>query len=259
MRILASGTSSGLGKSILQTLGGQAWVRGAAAEAKAAIKAKGADVIIHSAFNTGRVSSSAELYQYFSDNLLLTLELASIPHRKFIFISSVDVYPRAAATCVEDMLIDPNAVEGLYGTSKLIAEAIVQKHCPNHLILRCSTLLGEFSRKNSLIRLIEDQPCRLTLSGDSRFNYVLHRDVIGFISSAVANDLTGVFNIASATSLTLSEVSQVLQKPVEFGNYTYLVGNISNAKAASAFPAFRKSSSEVVAEFLKERRLAHAV
>lgn len=249
MRILITGAMSGLGRHIYETLGGIPWTRELMAEDRERIKRGGVDVIIHCAFNSRQAIDSDCLYDYLNDNVLLTKELTSIPHHKFIFISTVDVYPKRPGFHSENEIIDVNAVNGIYGLIKLMSEAVVKEHCSNHLILRCVTLLGKYSRKNSLIKMIEDSPCTLSLSGKSRFNYILHSDVSDFIQFAIKDDIYGTYNVSSSENIVLSKIADMLGKQINFGEYRYDVGDISNKKIVLIFPAFNKTSREVVKKF----------
>ena len=253
MRFLTTGSRSGLGRHIFETFGGAGWTRDLSKTERDEIKREGVDVIVHCAFNSRRNVDSESLYRYVADNVLLTAELASVPHKKFIFLSSVDVYPGEPGLRSESDITQPNALEGMYGVTKLMSEAIVRERCPNHLILRCVALLGKYARKNSLLRIIEDEPCVLTLSGDSRFNYVPHSDVSDFIGFAIENDVQGVYNVACSENVTLNRVAYLVGRRVTFGEHRYDVGNIDNSKSSLIFPAFKKTSEEVVAQFVVGR------
>ncbi len=253
MRILTSGANSGLGKFIHRKFGGPAWTRETTASERDTIKHEGVDVIVHSAFNSQQKVTATTLYDYFMDNVVLTADLAGIPHRKFVLISTVDVYPKAGGDFSESATIDVNAISTFYGVTKLMSESVVQARCSDFLILRCTTLLGTDARKNSLIRIMDDESCALTLTGDSRFNYILHSDVADFIQHAAANKLSGVYNLASASRVTLEEIAQTLNKSVKLGNFKYDVGQVDNRKAAEAFPAFKKASLEVIKQFINIR------
>jgi|ERR1051325_1468071 nucleoside-diphosphate-sugar epimerase len=253
MKVLTTGTGSGLGRSIHEAFGGFAWTRDLQHSDRERLKPQGVDVIIHCAFNSIRNVPMEALYGYVQDNVLLTRELVTIRHKKFIFISSVDVYPKDGGRYSEDQRIDISKLTSTYGWTKLMSEAIVCQHCPNYLILRCVSLLGPYMRKNSLLRILEDDPCTLTLTGDSEFNYVLHSDLVEFIRFSLENNLRGVYNVSSNGNISLMHVAAMLGKSVGFGNYNYMVGNIDNHKIASLFPAFRKTSQEVIKEFARQR------
>lgn len=251
MKILVSGSSRGLGKYLFENSDGISWARSISDKAKRELKSKSVDIIIHCAFNSSSSVDSTSLYGYLSDNVLLTEELLNIPHKKFIFISSVDVYPKDKKNHRENEVIDINVVDGIYGVTKLMSEALVIKKSPNFLILRCTAMLGKYSRKNSLIKIIEGIK-ELTLSGKSTFNYVLHSDIFDFIEFAIKKDIRGIYNIASSKNIALLEVSDMLKKKNKFGSYIYNVGEIDNSKISSIFPAFRKTSKEVILRFIKE-------
>lgn len=251
--ILTTGVLSGLGRYIHENLGGTGLTRDLSIEDREKIRSRGADIIIHCAFNSRQGINSDSLYHYLEDNVLLTKELVSFSHKKFIYLSSVDIYPRGAGLHSEDEIIDMDSVSGIYGITKLMSEAIVKNHCENYLVLRPTFLLGKYSRKSSTIKVIENKECILTLSGNSIYNYVLHSDILDFIKLSIDGDLKGIYNLASSENVTLSEVADMLGKKVNFGTYLYDVGNIANSKISSVFPAFKKTSKEVVAQFIEER------
>lgn len=253
MRILTTGILSGLGKYIHENLGGIGLTRATSPEDMEKLKNSGVDVIIHCASNSRRGINSDSLYHYLEDNVLLTEKLVFIPHKKFIFLSSVDVYPKKAIVHSEDDIIDVDSINGIYGITKLMSESIIKSNCGNYLILRGTALLGKYSRKNSLIKIIEDEDCTLTLSGKSLFNYVLHSDVLDFIKLSIDRDIKGVYNLASSENITLLEVANMLGKKVKFGTYFYDVGNIKNSKISSGFPVFKRTSKEIVTQFIGDK------
>ena len=250
MKVLTTGTLSGLGKHIHETFGGISWTRDLDPIELQKIKTGGVDVIVHCAVNSRQSIDSTYLYDYLSDNVLLTEEVASVPHRKFVLISSVDVYPKHLDRRSEDEAINVNAVDGIYGITKLMSEAVVRGKCPDHLILRCVSLVGKYARKNTLARIIEDEPCTVTLTGDSQFNYILHSDISNLIQFAVENDTQGTFNVATSENVDLFTVAEMLGKQVEFGAHRYDVGNVDNRKIAAIFPAFDRNSKETITRFV---------
>lgn len=251
MKILTTGSQSGIGKYIYETIGGTAITRTTPAEDFESLKREGVDVIIHCAFNSAKKVSSANLYNYLYDNVILTNELVNIPHGKFIFFSTVDLYPKNDELHKEDEEIDMNMPRRIYETTKLLSEAIVKEKSSNYLILRPTTMVGRYSRKNTLVRIVQDEGRNLFLSGRSMFNYVLHSDIVDFIRFAIDNNVKGIFNVASNSNIILSDVADLLNKRVQFGNHLYKVGNISNDKISSIFPAFNKTSEEVLKQFIE--------
>ena len=252
MRILTSGVLSGMGKFIHENLGGIGITRETSSEEIEIVKQEGVDTIIHCAFNSNKNINSESLFQYFNDNVLLTNELVSIPHNKFIFFSTVDLYSKNTAMNKEDDIINLNNVNGIYAETKLISESIVKAKCSNYLILRPTTLVGEYSRKNTLLKIMDEEGEELFLSGESKFNYVLYTDVLDFIKLAIDNDVRGIYNVASSENILLSEVAELIGRNVSFGSHTYSVGNISNNKISALCPVFNKTSKDCINQFVGE-------
>lgn len=258
MRFLITGARSGLGKHLLEFFDGIPLTRDISQQDFNNLKINGVDIIIHAAFNSDQLVNTNNLYTYTKDNVLLTRELLNIPHQKFIYISTVDVYPKDQKKHRENEVIDISLVRGIYEITKLISESLVRQSS-NYLILRCATLIGKYSRKNSLIKIIEKKNPNLTLSPDSSFNYVQHHDVSNFIKLAIKKDLRGIYNLASSTNITLSQVAKLIKKNVRFGKHIYDVGKIDNSKAAALYSHFKKTSRQVVLEFIHRMLISGSV
>lgn len=251
---LVTGSGSGLGRYLHERLGGIGITRQTPPSEWDAVKREGADVIVHCAANSRRAVDRDALVQYLDDNLFLTQRLVSIPHRRFVYLSSVDVYEKTAAPHCEDEIITADRISGLYGMTKFMSEAIVAAQARDPLILRASGLLGVHSRPNNLIRMIEQQPCTLTLSADSSLNYVLHEDIADFIALAVANGVLGTYNAVSSQNVTLQEIVDFLRTPIPFGSYRYDAGSIDNSRIAALCPAFARGSLDTVKLFVSTRQ-----
>lgn len=251
MKILISGTSSGLGKYLFETFDGKAYNRQTSKDQYNQLIKTGVDVILHCAFNSSKFVDSNNLYSYLNDNVLLTEKLIKIPHKKFIFISSTDVYPKDGKTYTEDQVIDINLVSGIYALTKLMSESLVKEESPNYLILRCSSLLGKYARKNTLKKMIDESKPILKLSPHSIFNYILHQNVSDFINLALKKDLKGIYNLVSSKNISLSEVAILLKKEVTFGDFIYKAGDIDNTKASLVLPSLKKTSKEILSLFLQ--------
>ncbi|MDO8436449.1 MAG: NAD(P)-dependent oxidoreductase [bacterium] len=252
MKALITGNKSGLGRYLSEGFGGAGLDKETSFKEREKIKKGSFDVIIHCAFNSLQEVNSETLFPYIEDNVFLTKELTAIRHKKFIFFSSIDVYPKNKTIHSEEEIIGLNSIKGIYGLTKLISESIVGNYCKNYLILRGTAFLGPYSRKNSLIKIIEAKECDLTLTGDSEFNYVLHSDILNFLKVAIKRDLRGIYNLSSSKNITISEIAKTLGKKVRFGEYQYNTGKINNKKISSIFSAFKKTSREAVDQFVKK-------
>lgn len=253
---LVSGVRSGFGRYLHERFGGAGLTRLTPPAECQLLREEGADTIIHCAADSRRGLELGQLFQHIDDNLFLTQRLVSMPHHRFVYISSVDVYPKTPGPHRETDPLQIDSARGVYAMTKLMSEAVVLRAAQHPLILRPTALLGANSRRNSLIRLIEDDPRPLSLSGDSAINYVLHEDVADFIAMALETGLEGTYNAASTGTVTLAEVAERHGKRTAFGRYLYDVGSIDNARIAALWPAFARSSREAVELFLRQRALA---
>lgn len=250
MKILTTGVKSGLGRFLHEHLGGRGFTRNSKITEEEFLEP--IDIIIHCAFNPQRKLDTKSQYSFLQDNIFLTQSLAVLPHKKFIYISSVDVYPKDRKECSEDDHINIETIDSLYGTFKLFAESIIINNCKNYLIIRPGLLLGKYMRKNNLMKLITEENCVLSLTGESTFNSVLYSDILFFIKTAIHNNLSGVYNAVSNDVVTLGKLAAEFGKNVSFGGFTYLTPQISNKKIAGVCKVFSKSTLDTIKEFLKE-------
>lgn len=249
-KLLVTGTESGLGAAVHRALGGVPFTRAtrlADVEAEAPY-----DAIVHCAFGSQKRVTPATAYAYLDDNLLLTERLIGIAHRRFVFISSIDIYPLPRRGAREDDDDDLARLSGPYPFVKLFADALVRKRCPNHLILRPTSLLGPTMRPSTTLRVLTEKSPRVFLHPDSRFNFVLHADIAAFIARALAENIAGVFNLASIGSVRLGDMAERLGLAACFGEHVYDAGEVSNAKIAAIEPAFRRTSSETLNRFIDQ-------
>jgi nucleoside-diphosphate-sugar epimerase len=246
MRILISGTSSGLGASLHKRFGGEPYSRTSVLAPSGAF-----DTIIHCAVDTAKAVTHETIDAYFRNNVELTRRLVAIPHRRFVFISSIDVYPRSLPLCEEDTAINAHDIAGVYGVTKFHAEALVKGGATAPLVLRASALLGPSMRENSLTRMLRANGASIGLSGASSFNYVLHHDVGDLIEAANEQGVSGILNCCSATSATLAEIAEAFQCETGFGNFVYTTPAIDNRRAVALTPGLARSSLDTVRMFHK--------
>ena len=244
-RILVTGTGSGLGQALLEQLGTSGLTR---ADDPAALRESTPyDAIVHCAFDHSPKDDAEKI----EANLNLFEAVRSIPCRRFVYISSIDVYPKGKGPKLENQQVLPAPTDDSYRTIKLACEARLENSDENNLILRPTALLGKTARPNSLIRMLQDPNCSLSLAPDSRFNYVTHHQLGAFILRALHDGLSGVYNIATTGSLRLREVAEILATCPQYGKFHYDVGDIDNRKARSVLPELARSTRDIVEEFMK--------
>ena len=216
---LISGNKSGLGKYLFDNLpnsigfgrGGQYVIQNC-------------DHIIHCAFN--KEDNITDHYQYLEDNIFLTKKLLNCYNKKFIYISTIDVY---------------NQNQNTYSLFKQFSESIVKKY-PKTLILRCSMMLGPTMKSNHVTKL-KDNIEKIGLSGDSTFNYILMEDIYNFIINEDLSKYNGVIDFTSNSNTKLSEVKQYFNSITKLGNYKYESLNLENPNSIHILnPKYNKSS-----------------
>ncbi len=221
MKILITGTNRGLGKFFSHQLPNSDTLT-----RKDSIKNyKGVyDLIIHCAANVTHLTWDDKIpYSFYYDNIFLTKELLHIPHKKFIYISSID-----------QQKISP------YGISKKISEAIVKNHSKNYLIIRPTGLLGKEMKKNTFQKIIHGEPIALTQ--DSIMNYVLYDDVLEIALS----DKQGVITLCADGEVTMKEVADLVFKNIEYGSIYF---DIESYKFK---PTLKYSSKENIIRYLEK-------
>jgi nucleoside-diphosphate-sugar epimerase len=230
MKYLVTGIKSGLGKYLYENLPD---VIGLDRGGFDLIKDKDYDVIIHCAFN--KTIDVEDHYQYLEDNIFLTQKLVNLNYKKFIYISTIDVYPT-----------EPN----LYGLFKRFAESIVEQK-PNTTILRCSMILGKDTKPNHVTRLKENTPY-IGLSGDSTFNYILNKDILSFIQSYSEKCPSGVIDFVSNDSLKLEITHQTLKSNTQLRQFIYNSDYTFNNPIYNIYPEFNKSSLDNLKQYIND-------
>ena len=192
------------------------------------------DLIIHCAFNT----KSNDKFQLLQDNIILTKKLCELKPKKFVYISTVDVY--------NDEITN-------YNLLKMFAESMVTNMCDNSLILRCSAMLGSNMRKNNFLKIVEDQTPKLSLTSDSTLNLVLHSDIKKIILKAFEKNISGFYDVVSKDNITLKQIANFFDKNCSFGKYKYLTSDQNGVKLIVDFEFMDKTSLEVIQEFMEHK------
>ena len=182
------------------------------------------DMIIHCAANVSHMSWEDEIpYSYYYDNVFLTQEILKIPHKRFIYISSIDQQKQSP-----------------YGVCKKISESIVKEKGINHLIIRPTGLLGKEMKKNTFQKLIKGEPIALT--PDSVMNYVLYDDVL----EAIYSKSMGTMTLCADGEITMKEISDLVKKETKYGDIYF---NIESSKFT---PTLKYTSKENIIRYLEK-------
>ena len=234
--LLITGTKSGLGKYIYDNCENRfSLERNNRYKLLQELKHTEIDLIVHCAFNSERTIT--DYYKYLDDNVLLTQQLCTLKHKKFVYISSVDVYQEK---------------DSIYKTFKLFSESLVLQQTNNPLILRCSALLGADMRKNNFLKIVQDSKPILSLAANSTFNFVSYHDILNIITQSEQEHISGIYDATVSENIVLGDIARKLNKDCVYGQYTYSTPNIQSDKLIKKFSFMDKTSEQVIDEFLLE-------
>jgi hypothetical protein len=205
---LISGASSGLGKYLLSNLDSDEFDRTLQKPKNFSIPEYGYDLIIHAAF--GMPNNSETKYEYKEYHLKLANKLLSIPHKRFVFISTVDASEKIK-------------VDNWYGEAKQKVEDLCLANSNHAIILKCGAMFGPGMRKNQILKIASEKSAKLTLTKRSKFYLITYADVL----TAIRSDLkVGRYYLINKKILLLSEVANYFNKNPEWGNYEYAPADI---------------------------------
>jgi dTDP-4-dehydrorhamnose reductase len=252
MNLLISGVNKGLGKYLHHHFQCDGFARGDSLPTN-----KKYDAVVHCAVSTAKEVTHDNLESYVDDNVSLTKRLCSLNYDKFIYISTVDVYPQKGDYYwkeSDDIYLSTSPpILSVYGTTKMISESIVMNTAPNWLIFRCSTILNHCSRPNATMKLLDtENHWDIFLHGNSTACFVLASDIARFIKMSLQDDLTGIYNLAGSEHISLNDMSEILGSNVTFGEYIYSLRKADNAKVCAIAPFFGKTFQEAIEQFRKE-------
>ncbi len=215
MKVLITGTNSGLGSWLSKqfkncdtfTRGSNIsnYIKKEMAPDGSGYSVSQYDYIIHCAGSVQHSNWSNVGLDLFKDNVFLTRDLITIPHKKFIFISSID-----------------EAKNTPYGVTKRLSEIIVEELCDDYLILRPSALLGKEMKKNTFQKIVAGE--NIALTKNTLMNYILYEDILDSINS----NQKGTKVLRSNDDITIKEVVDIFEHKLEFGEIHYEVEHIES-------------------------------
>jgi len=196
-RFLITGVNSGLGKYLFNNLPDSFGLDRGNFNL---VRYEDYDTIIHCAFNKENIITNYE--KYLEDNIFLTQRLKSLNYKKFVYISTVDVYQE-----------NPT----MYAHFKRFAETLLDN---SDLILRCSMMLGDTMKPNHTHKLKNNDE-NIGLSGESVFNYILMKDLAEFFTSEDYKQYNGVVDFVSNDLVKLEDVKNYFNSTTKLGEHVY--------------------------------------
>ena len=136
--------------------------------------------------------------------------------RRVVISSSGAAYgyhPDNPEWITEDQPVRGNE-EFAYSHHKRLVEQMLPSYPSlEQVVLRIGTILGA-SVDNQITALFERKRLLRIRGSESPFVFIWDEDVVAIIQQAVTGPVTGVFNVAGDGALTISEIAELLGKPV---------------------------------------------
>ncbi|MFD1776552.1 NAD-dependent epimerase/dehydratase family protein [Paenibacillus rhizophilus] len=184
--------------------------------------------------------------------------LKTITAKKFVLISTVDVYKNPIEVDEETEIIPEEVTP--YGRHRFYLEEFIQKKFPNHLVIRLPGLFGEGLKKNFIYDLIHTNCLHLT-HRDSQFQFYNMDSLWNDIKTALNQSLSLVNFVIepvsahevaeAALNITFDNVTE--NPPVYYdmrSKYSYL---FNNHESEGYFKNKNEILSEITAFISKER------
>lgn len=173
------------------------------------------DLLINANGNSRKLLATTDPIADFDANVRsVRASLSDFRFRKYVYISSCDVYPDCSSpdTTCESLTPDP-AAQSPYGFHKYIGEACVRHSAADWLIFRFGGFVGPGLKKNAVYDVLRGGPLFLDPASELQF---LHTDKAAEIVMRVAEMGAGreIFNLCGAGLVSLEEVMQTAGGPV---------------------------------------------
>lgn len=187
----------------------------------------GADVIFHLAASVGNIRSIENPIQDSEVNVIGTLRVLEAARRaavrKIVFSSSAGIFGELKYLPIrEDHPVEPDSP---YGASKLAAEKLCLAYAKLYdmevVCLRYFNVYGinqRYDAYGNVIpifahRLLHGLPLIIYGDGEQTRDFVNARDVAqANLLAAETNDLSGAFNIASGTAITINHLANMMRE-----------------------------------------------
>jgi nucleoside-diphosphate-sugar epimerase len=204
-------------------------------------------------FHLGAISTIMDSFAR-ADEMMAVNALNLIPFlqtniiKKFIFTSTGAIYGNMTHPMKED---EAKWMDCLcpYAQTKYVAEGIIRRLCPNHVIFRLGNVFGgDYSPRKEWLaprHFMEDNP--IVVHGGKQIRDFIHIDVVceTLIKAAKDESITGTFNLARGEGVPLINVAQqfslernvaLVVGPAREGEANFVVLDVTKAKDAGLIP-----------------------
>jgi nucleoside-diphosphate-sugar epimerase len=213
------------------------------------------DFFINANGNSKRFWALRNIYQDFEASTISVYKtIFDFNFKKYIYISSVDVYPSPSkpSRAVEDSVINTSK-QNAYGFHKYISELIVKKHISDWIILRPSSILGTNLKKGPLYDILNSNPIFVNLN--SKIQFITAKAIAEIIETLLDKSVTGeIYNVGGVGAFEFSKIQKYYTQRVRVSNEARKQAyNMDVSKLKQLYPRL-KTSEEYLKQFIKDYR-----
>ena len=204
-------------------------------------------------FHLGAISTIMDSFAR-ADEMMRTNALDLIPFfqnnkiGKFIFSSTGAIYGEMKRPMKEE---EAKWMDCLcpYAQTKYVAEEIIRRMCPNHMIARFGNVFGgDYGPREEWLaptHFMYDDP--IILYGGTQIRDFIHVDLVcdALINAALRSEVVGTYNLANGKGVRLEDIAvmfskkrgvPIAYKPHRVGDAKYVVLDVTKARAARLLP-----------------------
>jgi UDP-glucose 4-epimerase len=184
------------------------------------------DTVFHLAANPN--SSNHDIDGVYMNNIMLTANAIKIPHKRFVFTSSITAYGKTHYRVMENAKLNPTT---LYGASKASCETLIHAALENAVTIRFSAVLGrdtthgiipvakkKLQTDKDYIEFVGDKP------GTTK-PYVYIDDAVDALIHAANIDYNGVINFSSQSTLSILDIAEIAMKKLNINKQIKWLGD----------------------------------
>ncbi len=209
------------------------------------------DVLINANGNSKKFLGADDPKREFLESVVsVRNSLVDFKFKRYIFLSTSDIYPDCSSSALTDEAIRPNiAAQSPYGFHKYIAEQCVQHSADEWLILRQGGFVGAGLKKNAVFDALYGE--KLWVHADSRFQFINTDESAACIMQLIQQGVSKeVFNVTAQGTISARDIMAMAGRSIPYNEAASpVVYEISTAKIAQYIDL--PDSYETVAEFIK--------
>lgn len=216
-------------------------------------KGKEFDLFINANGNSKKFWALQNIFQDFEASTITVYNtMFDFQFKKYIYISSVDVYPNPSRPekTLEDQVIKITE-QNTYGFHKYLSEQIVRKHASDWIILRPSNILGTTLRKGPFFDIRNGNPLFVKL--DTKLQVITSGAIAGIVNLLWNKNVTNeVVNVGGVGVFDFKNINKHFHQKIKISAEAKTqIYEMNVEKVKQLYPDL-KTSEEYLSEFLKD-------